>query len=126
MLSLLPLSDQYAAATTDAQRAVFLAAMETLGSLGVATNRTIGFFFIAIASLIISLVMLRSRIFNKATAYVGILAGILTFADDVSTIIIPSAPAILMPINLLLWVIWWISVSRGLFKFSQNTSEAQD
>jgi hypothetical protein len=105
---------------------VFLAAMEALGSLGAATNQTVGFFFIAVASLIISVVILRSKRFSRATAYVGILASTLTFADDISTIVAPSISAILMPTNLLLWVVWWILVSRGLFILSQTTSEAQD
>jgi len=77
LFSLLTLSDLYAAATTDAQRAAFLAAGQAAlaqsaqGGIGGAAEGGIP---LAVAGLLISAVMLRSKIFGKATAYVGILA----------------------------------------------------
>ena len=118
MLSVLPLSDRYVAATTEAQRAMFLAAGETLNALGTATPQTVGFLFMAVAGLIISVVILRSETFGRATAYVGIVAGAVTFANDISVVIAPSIAGILMPINGLLWLIWWIIISRELFRLA--------
>jgi hypothetical protein len=123
MLSLLPLSDQYAAAATDAQRSQILSAAQALGSLGMPTPQTIGFLFMAIAVIIISAVMLRSNIFGKATAFAGILASVITFADDLSMVIAPSMAAVLMPVSGLLWILWWILISRRLLKLGSGTSE---
>ena len=125
MLSLVPLSARYAAATTETQRTVLLAAMETLGSLGVATNRTIGFLFLTIASLITSGVMLRSTSFGKVTAYVGIVASVLTLAVDVCVVILPSTAETLGFVDALFWLVWWLLVSRGLLRLARTTSGAR-
>ena len=125
MLSLVPLGARYATATTETQRTVLLAAMETLGSLGMATNRTIGFLFLTITSLILSGVMLKTATFGKVTAYVGILAGVLTLAVDVCAVILPSIGETLAFLDALPWLVWWILVSRGLFKLARTASEEQ-
>jgi hypothetical protein len=78
----------------------------------------------AVAGLIISVVMLRSRVFSKATAYLGILAGVVTSADHICIVVAPSIAGILMPVDGLLWLIWWILVSRGLFQLGKRTSKA--
>lgn len=117
-----PLSDQYAAATTEAHRAQILAAWQAMTAPIRATPQTMGFLFIAVAGLIISVVMLRSKVFSKATAYLGILAGAVTFADHTCIVVAPSIAGILMPIDGLLWLIWWILVSQGLFRLGKRTS----
>lgn len=116
----LSLSDQYAAATTEAQRARILAAGQAVQAPIRATHETIGFLFTVVAGLIVSMVMLRSDTFGKVTAYVGIVAGIFTFANDASIVIAPSLATILMPINGLLWLIWWLLISRGLFRLARS------
>ena len=122
MLGVLPLSDQYAAATTAAHRSQILAAWDALGSLGTATPQTVGYFFLAIAVLIISVVMLRGKVFGKVTAYVGILTSVVTFVDDVSLVIAPSIAGILMPVSGLLWLVWWIMISRRLLQLGKHGS----
>jgi hypothetical protein len=122
----LSLSEQYAAATTDAQRVQILAAGQATHAPIRATPETIGFFFIAVASLIVSVVVLRSNTFNKITAYVGILAGLATIVNHVSLIIAPSLAAILMPISGLLWFVWWTMISVGLFKLARDVSDARN
>ena len=124
MLSIMPLSDQYAHASTEAQRAAFSTAMETLGSLGTATNQTLGFFFMAVATLIVSVVMLRSQAFTRSTAYVGILASSLTFANDICLIVSTSIAAILMPISAIFWIIWWLLVARKLLQLGWKVNTA--
>ena len=116
------LSNQYAAATTEAGRVQLLAAGQAINSLGRATPETTGFLFMAIAGLIISVVILQNGTFSKGTAYVGILGSGFTFANHLSLIIAPTIAAILMPISGLLWLIWWLLVSRGLFKLGRHTS----
>ena len=64
-LSVLPLSDLHAAATTEAQRTMYLTAGEALSQVTTATPQTLGFLFMAVAGLIISVVILRSRSFDS-------------------------------------------------------------
>lgn len=101
---------------------MFLAAGATLNALGTATPQTIGFLFMAVAGLITSVVMLRSRTFGKVPAYVGILAGLFTFANDISLVIAPSIAGFLMPVNGLLWLVWWILIGRRLLQLGRTTA----
>src|ERR1051326_5407120 len=55
--SLLSLSDQYAAATTDAQRSVFEASGQAMLALYQGTGFIVGVFLVLVAALIISAVM---------------------------------------------------------------------
>lgn len=120
MLGVVPLSDQYAAATSQEQQAIYLAAGTALSALGVPTPETIGFLFMAVAGLILSIVILQAGIFKKAVAYLGILAGLVTFLNDIFAIIAPGAAGMLVPINGLLWLIWWLLVSWGLVQLSRD------
>ena len=72
---MLDLSSQYAAATTDAQRSLVAAAGQAMLSVGKShtPGTFMGFFLSEVAGIAISSVMLRSKVFSKATAYAGIL-----------------------------------------------------
>jgi hypothetical protein len=73
--SLLYVSDQYAAASTDTQRSLFLAAGQaTIASGGNGLFESNGFILVAVAGLIVALVMLKSKIFGRAASWVGVLA----------------------------------------------------
>ncbi|MBN1877032.1 MAG: DUF4386 family protein [Anaerolineae bacterium] len=118
--AILSLSEQYAAATTEGQRSQLLAAGQAIHAPIRATTETTGFLFMAVAGLLISIVSLRNEVFGKGVAYLGILASTATFADDVSLIFVPPLAAILMPINSLLWLVWWLLISHNLFKESRR------
>jgi hypothetical protein len=120
MLSMLTLSDRYAAAATEVERVRLLAAGETLGALGTATPQTVGFFFMAIGVLILSCVMLQDRQFSKITAWFGILASLLTFADDLSLILAPTLATLLMILSGLFWIPWWLLISFNLFRLTRQ------
>jgi hypothetical protein len=83
-LSMLSLSNQYAAATTDAQRSVLLVAGQTVLTN---TNQRLlggfnmGLFLVSVTGLIVSSVMLRSNSFRRLTGYMGILANVVSLAD---------------------------------------------
>ncbi|MFZ5916497.1 MAG: hypothetical protein ACOYZ7_06170 [Chloroflexota bacterium] len=125
-LSLLPLSDLHAAATTDAQRALYLAAGEALSQVSSATPQTLGFLLMAAAGLIISLVVLRSgqqRLpIGTAAAYVGVIGFVAALANYLARLLAPDMAAMIMPVNGLLWFAWWILVSVGLFKLASTIS----
>ncbi len=123
MLSLLPLSDRFASAITEAERATLLSAGEALGSLGTPTPQTIGFLFMSIGVLLISFVMLQSNTFNKITAWFGILASMLTFATQLSMIIAPSLSTPLMFASGLFWFPWWAMVGLGLLRLAGNKAD---
>jgi hypothetical protein len=127
-LSLLPLSDLHAAATTDAQKTIYLAAGEALSQVSTATPQTLGFLFMALAGLIISIVILRSQPFGKSVALskavgcVGIAGFVAALANFGGRLLAPTIAEILMPINGLLWFAWWILISVNLFKLARRTS----
>ncbi len=126
-LSLLPLSDLHAAAATDAQKTIYLAAGEALSQVSTATPQTLGFLFMAGAGLIISIVILRSQSFGKSVALskavgcVGIAGFVAALANFSGRLLVPTIAEILMPINGLLWFAWWILVSVNLFELARKT-----
>ncbi|MBI2847812.1 MAG: DUF4386 family protein [Chloroflexi bacterium] len=71
----LSLSSQYAAATTEAERAMFLAAGQAMFTLFNENAFLVSYVIVSMAWVIISGVMLRSKVFNRITAYAGLLAG---------------------------------------------------
>lgn len=128
-LSMLPLSDLHAAATTEAQRTLYLTAGEALSQVSSATPQTLGFLFMAVAGLIISVVIHQNKsitettAFSTAMAYVGIAGFITAVANYTSRLLAPSIAEMIMPLNGLLWFIWWIMASVGLFKLARNRSD---
>lgn len=120
MLSLMTLSDQYAIATTEAVRMRLLAAGEALGSLGTATPQTAGFFFMSIGVLIISVVMLQGKTFNKVPAWFGIMASLVTFMDDISIVLAPTLSKPLMIASGLFWLPWWVMMGIGLLRLANR------
>jgi hypothetical protein len=125
-LSLLPLSDLHAAATTEAQKTIYLAGGEALSQVSSATPQTLGFLLMAAAGMIISVVGrqsgMQSRPFRKVVAYVGIVGFAAALANYVSRLLAPDIAAMVMPINGLLWFAWWILVSVSLFRLARVTT----
>ena len=74
-LEMLSLSDQYAAATTDAQRYMFLAAGQAMLAIWTGTAFDVGYILEGVSLLIIAVVMLRSTIFRKKNRLRGNPAG---------------------------------------------------
>jgi hypothetical protein len=122
--SMLSLSNQYTAATTDAQRSTFLAAGQAM--LANTNQRAVGgfnmgLFLVSVAGLIVSSVMLQSNSFSRLTAYVGILANALSLADYLRQALTPSPTIALLVIlpNALFVVIWYVLVGRRLFQLGR-------
>jgi hypothetical protein len=112
---MLSLSGQYAAATTDAQRAMFLGAGQVMLEIYQGTAFALYYILTAVALLIFSAVMLRSNIFSKVTAYVGILMGVLMLVPSTAgTIGLYFALISLAPT-----AIWFILIARRLFRLGQ-------
>jgi hypothetical protein len=112
---MLYLSNQYAAATTDTQRAVCLAAGEVMLAVFHGTAFHVSYVLGSITGLIISGVMLRSNIFSKATAYVRIVSSVLDFG-----IYVPTIGIFISVFSVVLLTIWNILVARRLFQLGQG------
>jgi hypothetical protein len=123
--AMLALSERYAAATTDAQHASFLAAGEALlainnpGALHQGTGIYASLFLVLLAGLLISIVMMRSNVFSKVTALSGILANGFGLGYY---IVLPFAPTILaLPFVLSapFRVIWYFLIAIRLFRLAK-------
>jgi hypothetical protein len=122
-LSMFSLSQQYAVATSEAQKAALLTAGQAL----LATNNPLATFrgtgtymsvlLIALAGLLFSLTMLRS---NRATAIVGLLASACDLAYCLTAAFAPSIRALWSASAGLFWVIWHLLVARILFKCAKE------
>jgi hypothetical protein len=108
---MLYLSGQYAAATTEAQRSMLLAAGEATRAVFYGTAFNASNVLGNINLLIVPLVMLRSSIFGKATAYMGILAGILGFA-----MVVPTVGIFLGILSALFLAIWRVLIAVRCFQ----------
>jgi hypothetical protein len=127
--AMLTLSHRYAAATSDAQRGMFLAAGEALlainypGAPYQGAGHYLSLFLVTLAGFIISMVMLRSSVFGKGTAWLGIVAhslGLLFFVALALAPLMPSlAPAMLaIPPSLSapFLLVWYILIALRLFR----------
>ena len=78
--AILSLSGQYASAISDAQRSLFIAAGQAMLAEG---QTRAGVLLIEFACLLLSAVMLRGKVFGKATAYAGLLGNVLLMAVEI-------------------------------------------
>jgi hypothetical protein len=126
-LPMLDLSNQYAAATTDTQRASLVAAGQAMLSVGQShTPGTFVAFFLAdLAGIMMSAAMLDSKVFGRASAYLGILgfALLMMFEIWVSFVwILDNAAMALAMLGGLLSTVWYVSSGLRLFRLGQDAS----
>jgi len=110
--SMLSLSHQYAAATTDAERTALLGAGQAIIANWTGTAFNVAYFIGAVFAIIVSLVMLRSKVFSKATGYAGLAMGALTLVPaSAGTVGIVFSLLALVPTML-----WYILIARRFFQ----------
>ena len=124
--AMLDISNQYALATTEAQRSILAAAGQAMLSVGQShtPGTFIAFFLSEFASLLISVVMLRDKLFSKANAYVGFLCFTFLLIFEVCTSFVPALQGVAMILAMLggiLSLVWEILVALKLFRLGQNT-----
>jgi len=112
---MLSLSNQYAATSTDTERAILLAAGQTLLTIYNGTAFDLSYIFGGVVILIFSVVMLQSNIFSKATAYIGIVMGILMLVPPT----VGTVGLLLSLISLIPTLIWLIPIARRLFQLGR-------
>jgi hypothetical protein len=119
-LSLIPLSDKYAAATSDALRTQLLAAGEAIMATDIwhGTGAILGGVLLQCGAVLISVVMLRGGVFGKATAWLGIVMHGLDLAHIISGQFMPVSGVVLMAIAGPLYPIWLFMVGRRLIQLA--------
>ncbi len=114
-LSMLYLSQQYAAATTAAARDGLLGAGQAVLSSWLGTPYQAAYVVGTISMLIISCVMLRSAVFSKFTAYVGIVAGIVGFG-----LYVPRIGVYISILSVVAMQIWYAMIALTLFRLTRH------
>ena len=125
------LSQRYQAATTVEQQNMLLAAGEALIAIDDPSKIFSGFgyflglHFILLAGLIISIVMLRSTEFNKATAYAGIIANGLALSMGIVLLLAPAIVWLPPSLSALFRIAWYILIAIQLFRLSRSPKKSQ-
>jgi hypothetical protein len=116
--SMFSLSQQYALASSEAQRAVLEAACQTLLTTYNGTAFSLGYFLSGLAMLLISTVMLRSALFGRLAGLSGVAAGV--------TGLIPASMGtlgfVLSFVSLLPLIVWLFVVGRRFLQLNSNSN----
>jgi hypothetical protein len=113
IFELVSLSDLYATATTDAAKNQYLAIGEAILAHFDGTAFKINTFFGGLSLLISSILMVRSNIFSKSTAYVGIVTNL-----AVCGFFLPGIGIVLLTLSVPGYLIWNIQLARSFFKMA--------
>jgi len=116
--NMLVLSGQYSAATTEAQRAAIRAAGQAMLATWQGTAYDVSYVLGGIAALLVAAAMLRSRVFGRVTAYVGLALGLLMLLPATAgTIGLYLSLASLVPtviwLGLLAWRFFRLALPRS-------------
>jgi uncharacterized protein DUF4386 len=113
---MLHLSNGYAAVKTDAERAIFLAAGEAKVATFHGTAFYINYILGSLTGLMISIVMLKTTLFSKATAYIRIASSVCDFG-----LFVPTIGMFIAIFSMLFLVIWNIMIARSLFQLAHTS-----
>jgi hypothetical protein len=117
LVEMVYLSNQYAAATSEAERSLYLAAGEALSAIFSGTAWMLSQFLISISGGISCLLMLRSNLFSRATAYIGLALTILGVCFW-----IPGIGPILSLLATISGVIWYALMARDFYRLGWGPS----
>ena len=123
---MLELSSRYAAAATDTQRSALAAAGEAMLAAGQShtPGTFLAFFLSTLAGVAISIVMLRAKIFSRASAIIGIVGFSLLLVFEITSDFAPGFPATFAlalsggPLSMA----WDLLVALGLFRLACQPS----
>lgn len=110
------LSDQYSAATSEAARSQYLAAAETLVAIFDGTAWMIYTVFLALSTLITSVLMLDSPHFTRLTAWIGIALGVTSLG-----FFMPVVGPLLLLVATFGGIVWYVLVARVFYRLGWNT-----
>jgi len=121
-LSLIPLSDKYAAATSDVARSQLLAAGEALmaGDIWHSTGAILGGVLMQSGAVLISIAMLRGGVFGRFTAWLGIATHGLDLVHVLVGAFLPTTSAVLLAIAGPLYPVWFFLIGRRLLELASR------
>lgn len=111
---MLSISNGYAAAATDMQRAAFLAAGETLLATFHGMAFQVSYVLGSLSGLIISLIMLKANLFGRTTAWLRIASSVCDFG-----LYVPVVGLYISLFSVFFLLAWNILVARRLFQLAR-------
>jgi hypothetical protein len=116
------LSQHHSVANSETERAALVAAGQTLLTTYNGTSFSIGYMLSGLAMLLVSVVMLRSSVFSRATGWAGVIAGV--------TGLVPASFGtlgfVLSFISLLPLVVWLALIARRFFELARVSDAGGD
>jgi hypothetical protein len=124
VFSWLALYERYAAAASPAEGTALLAAGEAIlaSDMWHSSGPIIGGILMQTGAVLVSWLMLGSRVFGKATAAVGLITHGLDLAHILVGFFLPTGGIILMAVAGPLYLLWFPLVGRDLFRLSRSQS----
>ena len=126
--SMMHLSDQYAAAASEAHRVQLLTAGEAViaADWWHSTGGFMAGLFMQGGAVAFSIVMLRSGRFGKVTAYSGMLSNGLDFAHVLVGLFFPAAGVLLLSIGGLFYLVWFPALGRDLLRLGRRDARGAE
>ncbi len=123
--SLLHLGEQYAATTTEAQRAQLIAAGEAViaSDMWNSSGAYMSGILLQGAGVMISIIMLRSKDFSKVTAYAGLVGNGLDLFQHVLHPFVPSIMDLVTPVMGIFYMVWFPMLAWDLFRLARDRSK---
>jgi hypothetical protein len=112
---MLSLSSGHAAATTDAQRSLYLAAGEAVLAVFHGTAFWVSYVLGSVSGLIVAMVMLRSGAVGSATAYLRIASSVLDFG-----LFVPAVGLFISLFSVLCLLVFNILIARRLLQLGRG------
>lgn len=125
-LSMIPLSDKFAAATSDFAKNQLLATGEALlaNDIWHSTSAILGGVVLQCGALLISIVMLQGSVFTKMTAWLGVVMHGLDLAHIIGGLVLPAVGFVLLALAGPLYPVWFILVGLRLLKLARRPQHA--
>lgn len=122
VFSWLVLSDKFAVATSVAQKTLLLAAGEAIlaSDLWHGSGALVGALLMQTATLMLSVVMLRSQAFGKVTAWVGVVTHGLDLLHILVGFFLPAGGVALMMVAGPLYLLWFPLLARDFFRLGKE------
>jgi hypothetical protein len=117
---MLYLSDQFASATTDAQRAQLLTSGQTLMAIYNGTGPFVAYALNAIAGILVSIVMLQSNVFSRMVAIAGIAGNALELGlpPSIDPAFFLQIDPLLIGVGGVILIGWYLTIAVRLFRLS--------
>jgi len=116
--NMLALSNQYAAAISEAQKAACLAAGQAMLAIYTGTAFQVNYLIGAVALIILSALMLRNPAFDKAAGWSGIVANLIALG-----LYVPVVGVYISVFSVFILEVWYVLVARSLFRLGRGPFE---